>query len=288
MTSQVWLISGSASGLGRDIAETALAAGHRLVATARRPEALDDLVAAHGDRLEVFALDVVDAAACEAAVRFAIDHYGQLDVLVNNAGYGQVAPFENMAADDFRAQVETSFFGVVNLTRAALPGMRQRRSGRIVNVSSVGGRVTTAGMSAYQSTKFAVGGFTEVLAKELQGLGVKVTAIEPGGMRTGFVQRASDSLPSFHADYEASIGPLRDMLAQYNGNELGDPRRVAEVVVRLAAHPNPPVRLLLGTDAIQWASDALAERLATDRRWDDVTRATDFGDPRPVPAFPAY
>lgn len=289
MTSQIWLISGSGSGLGRDIAEAALAAGHRVVATARRTQALDDLVAKHSpETLRVFPLDVADPLACEAAVRFAIEQFGQLDVLVNNAGYGQLSPFENMPVDDFRAQIETNLFGVVNLTRAALPGMRERRSGHIINVSSVGGRATFAGMSAYQSAKFAVGGFSEVLSKELEGLGVAVTAIEPGGMRTGFVQRAGGTRAVYHADYEPNIGPLHAMLAQYDGNEPGDPRRVAEVVVGLAAHPKPPVRLLLGSDALQWASSAVDERKETDDRWLEVSRATDFGDAAPLPVFPAY
>ena len=285
--SQVWLISGSGGGLGRDIAVAALAAGHRVVATARRVETLDDLRARYPDTLRVTPLDVTDEAACVDAVRVALDAFGHLDVLVNNAGYGQLAPFEQMSSADYRAQIETNLFGVVNLTRAAVGHMRGRRSGRVINVSSVGGRIGTPGMSAYQSAKWAVGGLSEVLATELGALGVHVTAIEPGGMRTDWVRRAGADVPPLLADYEASVGPLRDMLSTYAGSEAGDPVRVAEVVLRLAAHPRPPVRLLLGSDAVTYAGQAEQARRETDDRWIEISRSTDVGATA-MPAFPAY
>ena len=285
--SQVWLISGSGGGLGRDIAIAALAAGHRVVATARRVETLDDLRARYPDTLRVTPLDVTDEAACVDAVRVALDAFGQLDVLVNNAGYGQLAPFEQMSSADYRAQIETNLFGVVNLTRAAVAHMRERRSGRVINVSSVGGRIGMPGMSAYQSAKWAVGGLSEVLATELGALGVHVTAIEPGGMRTDWVRRAGADVPPLLADYEASVGPLRDMLSTYAGSEAGDPVRVAEVVLRLAAHPRPPVRLLLGSDAVTYAGQAEQARRETDDRWIEISRSTDVGATA-MPAFPAY
>ena len=285
--SQVWLISGSGGGLGRDIAVAALAAGHRVVATARRVETLDDLRARYPDTLRVTPLDVTDEAACVDAVRVALDAFGQLDVLVNNAGYGQLAPFEQMSSADYRAQIETNLFGVVNLTRAAVGHMREGRSGRVINVSSVGGRIGMPGMSAYQSAKWAVGGLSEVLATELGALGVHVTAIEPGGMRTDWVRRAGADVPPLLADYEASVGPLRDMLSTYAGSEAGDPVRVAEVVLRLAAHPRPPVRLLLGSDAVTYAGQAEQARRETDDRWIEISRSTDVGATA-MPAFPAY
>jgi NAD(P)-dependent dehydrogenase (short-subunit alcohol dehydrogenase family) len=285
--SQVWLISGSGGGLGRDIAEAALTAGHRVVGTARRVETLDDLRARYPDTLRVAPLDVTDEAACVEAVRVTLGAFGQLDVLVNNAGYGQLAPFEQMSSADYRAQIETNLFGVVNLTRAAVSHMRERRSGRIINVSSVGGRIGMPGMSAYQSAKWAVGGLSEVLATELGALGVHVTAIEPGGMRTDWVRRAGADVPSLLADYEGSVGPLRDMLSSYAGSEAGDPVRVAEVVLRLAAHPRPPVRLLLGSDAVTYAGEAEQARRDTDQRWVEISRSTDVGTAT-IPAFPAY
>jgi NAD(P)-dependent dehydrogenase (short-subunit alcohol dehydrogenase family) len=286
--SQVWLISGSGAGLGRNIAEAALAAGHRVVATARRVGALDDLQARFPETLRVTALDVTDEAACIDAVRFTLDAFGQLDVLVNNAGYGQLIPFEQMSSADYRAQVETNLFGVVNLTRAAVTHMRERRSGHIINVSSVGGRIGMAGMSAYQPAKWAVGGLSEVLAAELGALGVHVTAIEPGGMRTDWARRAGADLPDFLPDYEASVGALRNMLSGYAGNEAGDPVRVADVVLRLAAHAKPPVRLLLGSDAAHYAGEAERARGETDQRWLEVSRSTDVDASTAIPAFPAY
>jgi NAD(P)-dependent dehydrogenase (short-subunit alcohol dehydrogenase family) len=285
--SQVWLISGSGAGLGRDIAEAALAAGHRVVATARRVEALDDLLGRYPDTLKVTPLDVTDEAACTDAVRFTLEAFGQLDVLVNNAGYGQLVPFEQMTPADYRAQIETNLFGVVNLTRAAVGHMRERRSGHVINVSSVGGRIGTPGMSAYQAAKWAVGGLSEVLAAELGALGVHITAIEPGGMRTDWARRAGADLPAFLPDYESSVGALRDMLSGYAGNEAGDPVRVADVVLRLAAHPRPPVRLLLGSDAAKYAGDVEQARRETDQRWAEVSRSTDVGATS-TPAFPAY
>lgn len=288
MSKQTWLVSGSAAGLGRDIVERALAEGHDVVATARRPAALDDLAARYPGQLRTFALDVTDAPACEAAVRFAIDTFGHLDVLVNNAGYGNMVPFENMGADDFRDQIETNLFGVVQLTRAALPHMRERRHGWIINVSSVGGRLANPGLSAYQAAKWAVGGFSGVLAGELAGLGVHVCTLEPGGMRTDWARRASTDTPAFHTDYAATVGAMLELIRQYAGNEAGDPRRVAEVVLRIAAHPQPPVHLLLGSDAVHYASLAEQARRESDARWVEVSRGTDVGDERPVPPFPAY
>jgi NAD(P)-dependent dehydrogenase (short-subunit alcohol dehydrogenase family) len=285
--SQVWLISGSGTGLGRDIAEAALTAGHRVVATARRVETLEALRTRFPDTLKVTSLDVADEAACVDAVRFTLDAFGQLDVLVNNAGYGQLVPFEQMSSADYRAQIETNLFGVVNLTRAAVRPMRERRSGRVINVSSVGGRIGTPGMSAYQAAKWAVGGLSEVLATELGALGVHVTAIEPGGMRTDWARRAGADLPPFLPDYEGSVGALRNMLSGYAGNETGDPVRVAEVVLRLAAHPRPPVRLLLGSDAATFAGQVEQARRDTDQRWAEVSRSTDIGAGA-MPAFPAY
>jgi NAD(P)-dependent dehydrogenase (short-subunit alcohol dehydrogenase family) len=178
---RVWLLTGASRGLGRAIAETVLAAGDRLQAGARDPRTLADLAARYPETLRIATLDVTDPAAGEAAVQAALHAWGRVDVLVNNAGYGHLMPFEQMDAADFRDQVETNFFGVVNLTRAVVPVMRRQRSGHIFQVSSVGGRIGHPGLSAYQAAKWAVGGFSEVLAQELAPLGIRVTALEPGG-----------------------------------------------------------------------------------------------------------
>ena len=182
---RTWLITGASRGFGRRLTEAVLDAGDRVVATARRPEQLDDLVARYGHRIITAALDVTDPAAARAAVARAVEAFGRLDVVVNNAGYANSGPIEEMAEKDFREQFEANFFGVVNVTRAALPVLREQRSGTFVQFSSVGGRVGgTPGMGAYQSAKFAVEGFSEVLASEVAPFGVNVVIVEPGAFRT--------------------------------------------------------------------------------------------------------
>lgn len=285
--SQVWLITGGASGLGRDIAEAALAAGHRVIASSRDPRALDALVERYGkQQVRAVALDVTDAHAAEDAVAAAVDAFGRLDVVVNNAGYGHVCAFEQTDPDDFRAQIDTNFYGVVNVTRAALPVLRAQRSGYIFQISSVGGRLGTPGLSAYQAAKWAVGGFTEVLAQEVAPFGVKVCAIEPGGMRTNWGIRARGSMGRPLPDYEPSIGAVLDLLRPHIGNEAGDPAKVAQIILRLAAHDAPPLHLLMGSDALHYAGAAEAARAAEGQRWRAVSEASDFAYEGPLPALP--
>ncbi len=202
--SKVWLVTGSASGLGRSIAEAVLASGDRLVATARDPRRLEDLVEKYGDHVRTAPLDVADEAAAYAAVHVAVDAFGRLDVLVNNAGYGDVAPFEQLSSERFKAVVNTNFYGVVNVTRAALPIMRKQKSGYILQISSVGGRLGLPGSTPYHAAKWAVGGFTESLAQEVAPFGVKVCALEPGGMRTNWGARAHKDIPELLPEYEPS------------------------------------------------------------------------------------
>jgi len=223
--SKVWLVTGSASGLGRSIAEAVLVVGDRLVATARDARRLDDLVKQHGDRVRSAALDVVDEAAAQAAVQVAMDAFGRLDVVVNNAGYGDIAPFEQLSSERFKAVVDTNFYGVVNVTRAALPIMRQQRSGWILQISSVGGRLAPPGSTAYHAAKWAVGGFTESLAQEVAPFGVKVCALEPGGMRPNWGARANKDTPELLPDYESSVGAVAKALQSVWGQETSDPAR---------------------------------------------------------------
>jgi NAD(P)-dependent dehydrogenase (short-subunit alcohol dehydrogenase family) len=177
--SKVWLVTGSASGLGRDIAEAVLASGERLVATARDPRHLEDLVKQYGEQVRTAPLDVTDENAAHAAVQTALDSFGRLDVVVNNAGFGDFAPFEQMSPERFKSLIDTNFYGVIYMTRAALPIMRQQRNGCILQISSVGGRLTRPGNSGYHAAKWAVGGFTESLAQEVAPFGVKVCALDP-------------------------------------------------------------------------------------------------------------
>src|SRR3984893_13295422 len=206
--SQVWLFTGSASGLGRNIAEAVLASGDRLVATARDPGRLEDLVEKYGDQVRTAPLDVADEAAAYVAVQVAIDAFGRLDVAVNNAGYGDFAPFEQLSSQKFKAVIDTNFYGVVNVTRAALPIMRKQKSGCILQISSVGGRLARPGSAGYHAAKWAVGGFTESLAQEVASFGVRVCALGPGGMRTNWGTRAHKDTLDLLPDYEPSVGAV--------------------------------------------------------------------------------
>src|SRR3979490_3156991 len=206
--SKVWLVTGSGSGLGRNIAEAVLAWGDRLVATARDPGRLEDLVEKYGDQVRTAPLDVADEAAAYATVQVAVKAFGRLDVVVNNAGYGDFAPFEQLSSARFKAVIDTNLYGVVNVTRAALPIMRKQKSGCIFQISSVGGRLALPGSTAYHAAKWAVGGFTESLAQEVAPFGVKVCALEPGGMRTNWGARAHKDTPDLLPDYEPSVGAV--------------------------------------------------------------------------------
>lgn len=276
---KIWLVTGSASGLGRNIAEAVLASGDSLVATARDPRRLQDLVKKYGDRVRTAALDVADERAARAAVRVAVDAFGRLDVLVNNAGYGDVAPFEQLSAERFKALVDTNFYGVVNVTRAALPIMRKQKSGWILQISSVGGRLALAGSAAYHAAKWAVGGFTESLAQEVAPFGVRVTALEPGGMRTNWGTRAHKDVPALLPDYEPSVGAVIKALGSLWGHENSDPAKVAQVILHLAGSDRLPAHLLIGSDAVQYAGAAEASRKAEADQWRDLSVSTDFSAP---------
>ena len=277
---KVWLITGSGNGLGRDIAEAALAASDSVVAGARRTEELAPLVAQYGERVRPVTLDVRDEAAARAAVQLAAATFGRLDVLVNNAGYGQFAPFEQMSTADFQAVVDTCFYGVVYTTRAALPVMRKQRSGHIFQVSSVGGRMGIAGNSPYHAAKWAVGGFSDSLAMEVAPFGVKVCTLEPGGIRTNWARRAGQNAPELLPDYEASVGSILKMLRGLEGRAEGDPKKIADVIVQLANSDEVPVRLILGVDAEKRVQQAEAARAAEAEKWRQLTVSTVFEDAR--------
>jgi len=269
--SKVWFVTGSSSGFGRNIAEAVLATGDCLVATARDPRRLEDLVATYGDQVRTAPLDVADEDAARAAVQVAIDAFGRLDVVVNNAGYGDVAPFEQLSSERFKAVMDTNFYGVVNVTRAALPVMRKQKSGCILQISSVGGRLALPGSTAYHAAKWAVGGLTESLAQEVAPFGVKVCALEPGGMRTNWGARAHQDVPALLPDYEPSVGAIITTLKSLWGQENGDPLKVAQVILRLALSDRLPAHLLLGSDAVRYAGEAEAVRAADAERWKETS-----------------
>jgi NAD(P)-dependent dehydrogenase (short-subunit alcohol dehydrogenase family) len=283
--SKVWLLTGSASGLGRNIAEAVLESGDRLVATARDPRRLQDLVEKYGDQVRTASLDVADENAAYAAVQVAVGAFGRLDVVVNNAGYGDVAPFEQLSPERFKAVVDTNFYGVVNVTRAALPIMRKQKSGYILQISSVGGRLALPGSTPYHAAKWAVGGFTESLAQEVAPFGVKVCAIEPGGMRTNWGARANKDIPKLLPEYEPSVGAIVKALESLWGQENSDPAKVAQVVLRLATSDHLPAHLLLGSDAVKYAGEAEAARAADAERWREVSVSTDFNSSTNLPTL---
>lgn len=273
--SQRWLITGCSRGIGRALAEAVLQAGRRLVATARDPSQLDELVRRHGDAVRTIALDVVDAAAAEAAIRLAVKTFGGLDVLVNNAGYGNVNAIEDTSIEEFRRQIDTNLFGTIIVTKAAIPVMREQRSGHIIQFSSVGGRVGAPGRAPYSAAKWGVEGFSEVLAREMALVGVKVTVIEPGGFRTDFAG-ASTVLQEGRPEYDAVVGAAARMQRDYNGRQPGDPMRAAQAILQVAAMTQPPLRLALGSDAVAAIASADQARLAELERWRELSTSTDF------------
>ncbi|MFS2029633.1 MULTISPECIES: SDR family NAD(P)-dependent oxidoreductase [unclassified Curtobacterium] len=272
----VILVTGASRGLGRSIVTAALAAGHQVVAGVRDLHALDDLTSAE---LVPVALDVTDPDAARAAVRTAVERFGRLDVLVNNAGYANLASIEDVDPADFRAQVETNLFGVVTLSQEAVHVMREQGSGHIVQVSSVGGRMSTPGLGAYQTAKWAVGGFSSVLAKEVGPLGIRVTVLEPGGMRTDWAGSSMTVAP-VRPEYEATVGASARM---HGGTSIGasDPDLVAELVLQVVAMDEPPLRLLVGPDAFEHGTAAGRALLAEDERHEALSRSTQAADATP-------
>jgi NAD(P)-dependent dehydrogenase (short-subunit alcohol dehydrogenase family) len=272
--SQVWFITGSSRGLGRALAEAVLESGARLVATARKPEQLSDLQERYPEQMRTLSLDVTDSEAARRAIASAVEAFGRIDVLVNNAGYGNMGSIEDTPEDDFRAQIETNLFGVVNVTRAALPQLRKQRSGHVLQISSIGGRIGSPGIGAYQTAKWGVEGFSEVLAKELGPLGIKVTIIEPGGFRTDW---AGDSMRVFenHPDY-TSVNELTRFVRDSSGRQKGDPVRAAQIMLQVTAMDSPPLRLLLGADAVNYAEQADLARMASDRQWRELSVSADY------------
>ena len=274
--SKIWLITGSSRGLGRALTEAALAAGDRVVATARKPEQLDDLVEQYGEQVRAIALDVTDAGAARAAVQTALDAFGGLDVVANNAGYANSAPIEETTDADFRAQLETNLFGVVNVTKAALPVFRERRAGHFLQFSSIGGRVGgTPGMGAYQTAKFAVEGFSEVLSNEVKPFGVKVTIVEPGAFRTDW-GGSSMTIAPVHPDYDSTVGAMNRYRLESDGKQPGDPVKAAAAILEVVSLDEPPLRLLLGQDALTHADRSSQARAEEAAAWAHVSTSTDF------------
>ncbi|WP_107988599.1 oxidoreductase [Breoghania corrubedonensis] len=272
---RTWLVTGASRGFGRALCDAILASGDNLVATARNPDQLTDLMRDHGARVRTAALDVTDPAAAENAVQLAVSAFGRLDVLVNNAGYGDVGSVEDTSLDSFRRQIEANLFGTIIMTKAAIPHMREQRNGHIVQFSSVGGRLGAPGRAAYSAAKWGVEGFSESLAREMSLIGVRVTIVEPGGFRTDFAG-SSTTIDAGRPEYDAVVGATARMQRDYDGKQPGDPRKGAEAVLRAVASDDPPLRLPLGKDAV--AAIAQAERTRSDEleRWKELSVSTDY------------
>ena len=283
---QIWFITGSSRGLGRALVQAALDAGDFVAASARQPAQLDDLVAVHGERLRVIALDVTDARAARSAIAEAHGHFGRLDVIVNNAGYANVSPIETSDDEDFRAQFETNFWGVHNVSKAVLPLLRQQGGGLVMQISSMGGRAGgSPGIASYQAAKFAIDGFSRVLQAEMAPFGVKVMVVEPSGFRTDWAG-TSMTVYDIPDAYASTVGAMNSRVRQSSNGPAGDPARAAEILVQVAKRRDIPYHLPLGVNAAE-GSIRLDERLlAEDRKWRAVSRSADFSEPYPI-AFPA-
>lgn len=273
---KIWFITGASRGFGARIARLALDRGDAVVATARNPDAVSKALGAHPNLLPV-ALDVTDEAQALAATNAAIARFGRIDVLLNNTGFGLMGAVEEATAAEVEAVFAANVFGLLNVTRAVLPHMRAGRSGRVFNISSIGGYRSAAGFGVYCAAKFAVEGLSEALHDELAPLGIRVTVVEPGYFRTDFLDGSSLSVsPERIGDYAETAGAVRKLAAGLSHNQPGDPARLAQVLVDFADHPAPPVRLPLGSDTLA----AIAEKHAADaailRDWQTVGRSTDF------------
>ena len=271
---KIWFITGSSRGLGRSLTEAVLAKGDKVAATARNPEQLKDLADKYPDHLYPVKLDVTIKEQIVAAVESTIAHFGRIDVLVNNAGFGIIGAAEAFTDEQVRSQLETNLYAPIEITRAVLPYMRKQRSGRILQISSVGGRVGNPGLSMYQAAKFGLGGFTEVLAKEVRDLGIFVTAVEPGGFRTDWAGDSMTYAPGVEG-YESTVGARVDFFKSGKFVPMGDPEKAAKVMVDLADVPEPPMHLVLGSEAISLLKSADAARTEEMEKWMPVSLSTD-------------
>jgi len=272
---KVWFVTGSSRGLGRDIVAAALEAGDTVAATARNPKDLDDLIEQYGQRVLPLELDVTDADAVEKAIAAAKSVFGRIDVVVNNAGYANTAAVEDIALDDFKKQMDTNFYGTVYVSKAAVPILREQGAGHIFQIASVGGRIASVGLAPYQAAKFAVRGFSLVLAQEVAPLGIKVTTVQPGGMRTDWAG-SSMEIPEISEPYQQTVGQFAKMLRDGSGNEHADPKKIAKAIVDLAGRDDAPAEILMGEDAYDYAQKAAEAVAESDRKWKDVTTSVAF------------
>jgi len=275
-TSRTWFITGASTGFGRLLAEEVLKSGGKVVATARRFDKVADLEEKYPRNARTFALDVTDAAQIHSVVAQAVTGFSPVDVLVNNAGFGIAGAIEEATEDEFMPVYDTNVFGLIRVTQELLPHMRQRRSGHILNLSSIGGLAASPGWGYYQSTKFAVEGLTEALAAEVAPFGIHVTAIEPGPFRTDFLGRSGVEAANRIADYDATAGNARRYMSDQDGKQAGDPLRAVRAMIAVVESPNPPLRLLLGASALKRLREKLDAWQKEIAAWESTTIGADF------------
>lgn len=273
---KVWFITGASTGFGRLLAEEVLKAGGKVVATARKLDKIADLEKQYPQTAKALALDVTNAGQVDSAVTQAMAKFGQVDVLVNNAGYGVAGAIEEVSEAEFMPMFETNVFGLLRVTHAFLPYLRKQRSGHILNLSSIGGLVAGPGIGYYNGTKFAVEGISEALAAELAPLGIRVTIIEPGPFRTDFLGRSGVLAKARIADYDATAGNMRKYFAENDGKQKGDPLRAVQAMIQVVESPNPPLRLLLGISALERLRAKISNWEKEIAAWEQVTVGADF------------
>jgi NAD(P)-dependent dehydrogenase (short-subunit alcohol dehydrogenase family) len=273
---KVWFITGCSTGFGRELAKEVLKNGYRAVVTARKTDDIQDIVADYPEMAMAVKLDVTKSGEISSAVNQALDKFGQIDVLVNNAGIGYFAAIEESEEDEVRRMFEINFFGLANMTKAVLPHMRKRRSGHIVNIASIGGLVSFPTVGFYNATKYAVDGYSEALSKETAHLGIKVTVIAPSGFRTDWAGRSAQNSPIVIEDYAPTAGANKANIRGYSGNQPGDPERAAKAIVKAVEDEHPPLRLLLGVAALKGARNKLDQLKKDFDDWEQTTVEADF------------
>ncbi len=273
---RVWFITGASAGFGRILTEKALRRGDKVVATARKPEQIASYLSSNSDNCLILPLDVTDPASVDSAVALALAHFGHIDVLVNNAGYGLAGAIEEATEAEYMPVFETNVFGLIRLTRALLPQFRKQRSGNIVNLSSMAGLIGSPGWGYYNASKFAVNGFSEALAAELAPLGIHVTIIEPGPFRTEFLGRSGQEAKLRIADYDPTAGKTRQYMADQNGRQPGDPVKAVDAIIAVVDAPAPPKHLILGSNGFNRMTTRLEQWKQDLAAWQDVSLGADF------------
>ena len=273
---KVWFITGCSTGFGRELASLALQQGNRVVVTARKTSDIEDIVSPYPETAIAVKLDVTDKADIKASVEKAMETFGGIDVLVNNAGIGYFGAVEESEDDEVRLMFDINVFGLANMTKEVLPIMRKQRSGHIVNIASIGGLVSFPAVGFYNATKYAVDGLSEALAKETAHLGIKVTVIAPSGFRTDWAGRSANNSKIEIEDYAPSAGKNKNDIRGYSGNQPGDPVRAAQAIIKAVNSENPPLRLLLGAAALKGARNKLVQLQKDFDAWEETTVGSDF------------